>query len=229
MKALLKSGLICGSAALTVAALSNVNEAKACGPNPYVGTICLTAANFCPREYMPADGRLLPISEYDLTYAVVGNTYGGDSRQNFGIPDARARELIHSGQGPGLDHIRQGEITGFDTAKIPSLYFPKHKHEVDLSQAQISTSVKASANGATLHTPGSNYFADTTNIAANYANAPSNLMAAGTVTATTESASGSLSVTGTTPNATQAAMSAIGPQLGLTVCVAVDGQFPPRP
>jgi microcystin-dependent protein len=39
---------------------------------------------------MPADGRLLPISEWTAVFSVMGTTFGGDGKTNFALPDLRA-------------------------------------------------------------------------------------------------------------------------------------------
>lgn len=230
MKALLKTSVFCGLTVLGTFALFSGQKARACGPDPYVGSICITAASFCPRQYVLAAGQLISISDYTMTYAVVGSTYGGDDRVTFGVPDLRGREMVHSGTGPGLEEIMRGEYTGWEKGMVPYYYFPSHDHSVDLTKAIINARVYASDHAADLKTPGSNYFANTTMTAKNYASSPSNLTAAGSVTATAEAPSGTLNTTGQTPASTaaQSPVTKLGPQLTLNICVAVDGLFPPR-
>ncbi|MEW5727412.1 MAG: phage tail protein [Pseudomonadota bacterium] len=52
----------------------------------------MTAANYCPEGYyLPAIGQTLPIVNNQALYAVLGNTYGGDRKTNFRLPDLRDR------------------------------------------------------------------------------------------------------------------------------------------
>lgn len=229
MKVLLKMGTLVGGTALGVLALSTVNSAQACGPEPYIGSICITAANFCPRGYFSAAGQRISIAEYTTLYAVMGNTFGGDGRIEFGLPDARSRELVHAGTSPGLNPIQLGEYMGYDNAPIPSYYFPAHEHEIDLSKAVTTTNVLASKNAANVKIPANNYFADTTQQVTNYATTSNLQMASGTVTAKATAATGTINHTGNVPETQQRGVSPLGPQLGLNVCVAYDGSYPPRP
>jgi hypothetical protein len=62
--------------------------------NNFVGQIVLSA--FVGFSYgIPADGRLLPISQYTALFSVIGTTYGGDGRANFAVPDLRAITPSH--------------------------------------------------------------------------------------------------------------------------------------
>ncbi len=230
MKILLKTGMVSGLALLATVATSSVKEAQACGPDAYMGTICITGANYCPRDYQPLNGQLADINQYTATYAITGTIYGGDGRVTFGLPDARGRELVHVGRGPGLDLIVAGEYTGFELANIPANYFPAHTHDIDFSAAAASATASLVASNATAteFSPTGNYFADTTGNATNYSSSSNTYLAAGSVTATASTGSGTIESTGTTPP-TQSRATAIGPQMGLLFCVAMDGLFPPRP
>jgi microcystin-dependent protein len=69
--------------------LSFQNQATA--QDVMIGEIHLFAGNFVPRGWAACDGRLLPISQYQALFAIVGTTYGGDGRTNFALPDLRSR------------------------------------------------------------------------------------------------------------------------------------------
>lgn len=55
----------------------------------YLAEVFVFAGNFCPRGSLPADGRLLPISQNTALFSLLGITYGGDGRTTFGLPDLR--------------------------------------------------------------------------------------------------------------------------------------------
>ena len=42
---------------------------------PYIGEIRLFPYNFAPRDWIDCDGRLLPISQYDALFALIGTTW----------------------------------------------------------------------------------------------------------------------------------------------------------
>jgi microcystin-dependent protein len=48
---------------------------------------------------MFCEGQLLPISEYETLFNLIGTTYGGDGQSTFALPDLRGRIPIHQGNG----------------------------------------------------------------------------------------------------------------------------------
>ena len=69
---------------------------------PYVGEIRIFAGNFAPAGWMFCEGQLLPISESDTLFNLIGTTYGGDGQSTFALPDLRGRVPIHQGNGFSL-------------------------------------------------------------------------------------------------------------------------------
>ena len=66
---------------------------------PYVGEIRMFGGNFAPARLDALQGQLLPISEYETLFNLIGTTYGGDGQSTFGLPDLRGRLPIHLGSG----------------------------------------------------------------------------------------------------------------------------------
>src|SRR5512136_2546692 len=66
---------------------------------PYVGEVRMFAGNFAPAGWMFCEGQLLPISEYETLFQLIGTTYGGDGQSTFALPDLRGRLPIHQGNG----------------------------------------------------------------------------------------------------------------------------------
>lgn len=66
---------------------------------PYVGEIRMFAGNFAPAGWMFCEGQLLPISENETLFQLIGTTYGGDGESTFSLPDLRGRVPIHQGNG----------------------------------------------------------------------------------------------------------------------------------
>jgi microcystin-dependent protein len=66
---------------------------------PYVGEIRMFAGNFAPAGWMFCAGQLLPISENETLFQLIGTTYGGDGQSTFGLPDLRGRIPLHQGNG----------------------------------------------------------------------------------------------------------------------------------
>jgi len=56
---------------------------------PFIGEIRVFGFNFAPVWWLPCDGRLLPISENQELFSLLGATFGGDGTTNFAVPDLR--------------------------------------------------------------------------------------------------------------------------------------------
>ena len=104
------------------------NPAHACPSEPYIASVCITAATFCPRGYAAAEGQLLSISRNTALFSLIGTTYGGDGRTTFGLPDLRGRSPVHAGRGPGLSTIGQGQKGGRETVTQSVAQMASHSH-----------------------------------------------------------------------------------------------------
>ncbi|HSE12943.1 MAG TPA: tail fiber protein [Rudaea sp.] len=90
---------------------------------PYIGEIRMFAGNFAPAGWMFCEGQLLPISEYDTLFNLIGTTYGGDGQSTFALPDLRGRVPLHSGNGFVL-----AESGGAETVTLTASQIPAHNH-----------------------------------------------------------------------------------------------------
>lgn len=90
---------------------------------PYVGEIRMFAGNFAPAGWMFCEGQLLPISENETLFQLIGTTYGGDGQSTFALPDLRGRLPIHMGNGFIL-----AETGGAETITLTVNQIPAHTH-----------------------------------------------------------------------------------------------------
>jgi microcystin-dependent protein len=173
-------------------------------PYPYLGRIQLTASNFCPRGWAPANGQLISIGHRNL-FAVIGTIYGGDGRHTFALPDLRGRTMIGSGTGPNLPPRRIGESGGVGAIDLDVAHMPSHTHRVIGSTGVPAT---GSPLGAAFPTsPNANrpiYTSSSEN--------------------TVGMANGVLGHSGAVP----ARLDLAQPSLGLMHCIAILGEFPNR-
>jgi microcystin-dependent protein len=87
---------------------------------PYVGEIRMFAGNFAPAGWMFCEGQLLPISENETLFQLIGTTYGGDGQSTFGLPDLRGRIPIHQGNGFILAETGGAEEITLTVSQIPA-------------------------------------------------------------------------------------------------------------
>ena len=91
---------------------------------PYVGEIRMFAGNFAPAGWMFCEGQLLPISEYETLFQLIGTTYGGDGESTFALPDLRGRIPIHQGNGFILAETGGAEQITLTVSQIPAHTHP---------------------------------------------------------------------------------------------------------
>lgn len=90
---------------------------------PYVGEIRMFGGNFAPAGWMLCEGQLLPISENETLFQLIGTTYGGDGQSTFALPDLRGRIPIHQGNGMIL-----AETAGTEQVTLTVSQMPAHSH-----------------------------------------------------------------------------------------------------
>jgi len=87
---------------------------------PYVGEIRMFAGNFQPAGWLFCEGQLLPISENEVLFNLIGTTYGGDGESVFALPDLRGRVPVHQGNGRILSEMGGAESVTLRVEEIPS-------------------------------------------------------------------------------------------------------------
>ena len=113
--------------------------------NPYVGEIRLFAGNFAPQGWLFCDGSVLPISEFDTLFNLIGTTYGGDGQTTFNVPDLRGRVPVHRS-----NNFVIGQTGGSENVTLTQAPMPAHTH-----------ALRASSSTATAGSPGGNVLAAT--------------------------------------------------------------------
>jgi len=95
---------------------------------PYIGEIRMFGGSFAPAGWAMCQGQLMPISENDTLFNLIGTTYGGDGQETFGIPDLQGRLPVHQGTGPGLSTQIIGEKAGTESVTLSTAQIPVHNH-----------------------------------------------------------------------------------------------------
>lgn len=91
--------------------------------NPFVGEIRMFGGNFAPAGWAFCNGALLPISENETLFNLIGTTYGGDGQSTFALPDLRSRIPIHVGSG-----FVQAQTGGEESVTLTTNQIPGHPH-----------------------------------------------------------------------------------------------------
>ncbi len=99
---------------------------------PYVGEIRMFAGNFAPAGWFFCEGQILPISEFETLFQLIGTTYGGDGESTFGIPDLRGRIPLHQGNGYIV-----AQTGGAENVTLNSTQIPAHNHAILTANSSI--------------------------------------------------------------------------------------------
>lgn len=117
--------------------------------DPFLAEIKIVSFNFAPKGWALCNGQLLPINQNQALFSLLGTTYGGDGRVNFGLPNLQGRAPTHMGAGLTL-----GQLGGEQNHTLSIAELPTHIHSVNVSSV--------STNGG--FNPANNYFGGFNNL-----------------------------------------------------------------
>src|SRR5450432_225546 len=90
---------------------------------PFLSEIRIMSFGFPPKGWALCNGQLMPISQNQALFSLLGTTYGGDGRVNFGLPNLQGRIPAHFGSG-----FTQGGILGETAHTLTQSEMPAHNH-----------------------------------------------------------------------------------------------------
>jgi len=127
---------------------------------PFIGEIKIMSFNFPPKGWAFCNGQLLPINQNQALFSLLGTTYGGDGRVNFGLPNLQGRTPMHMGNGHTL-----GELGGEQAHTINISELPTHTHTANA--ANVAATDNAPSNGRMIsQSAGSNLYTAASNLQA---------------------------------------------------------------
>ncbi|MDF7777497.1 tail fiber protein [Sphingomonas sp. AOB5] len=168
-------------------------------PDCYLGEIRAFPWNRTPAGWLACDGQQLPVREHQALYSLIGNRFGGDTK-NFNLPDMRGRTPVHA------NGSRTSEATGVETVTLTIATMPAHQHAL---YAVTST-------------------ATTPDATANMLAAPQATSAGARPIYGTGKQDVTLDSTTLDPAGGNSAHSNMQPFLVLNYCIAIRGDYPPR-
>src|ERR1700742_3889337 len=99
--------------------------------DPFVAEIRIFPFNFAPKGWAFCDGQILPLSQNTALFSLLGTTYGGDGKSNFGLPNFQGRTPMFWQQGPGLSLYDIGQTGGEDYVSLLTSEIPSHPHTLN--------------------------------------------------------------------------------------------------
>ncbi|HSM88282.1 MAG TPA: tail fiber protein [Candidatus Limnocylindrales bacterium] len=92
---------------------------------PFLAEVRIFSFNFPPKGWAFCNGQVLPISQNQALFSILGTTYGGDGRTNFALPNLQGRVPVHTGNG-----INLGQPGGEAAHTLSISEMPAHNHPV---------------------------------------------------------------------------------------------------
>ncbi len=208
-----------------------------------MGGVIIFGGNFAPKDWAFCNGQLIPISQNQALYAILGTTWGGDGRTNFELPDLRSRVPVGMGQGRGLSQVFEGAQMGTENMTLSIPQMPLHSHDatfqgtggssgkpIDATVVVNAYSGQGNSNDPTDRYWAGNTKAGVTTINGYTDNNPDTTMATGAVKVAVSGGGGGItggnvfvSQTGGENN-----FSLMQPSLGVAFIIAQNGIFPAR-
>src|SRR5260370_5074257 len=108
---------------------------------PFLSEIRIMSFGFPPKGWALCDGQLLPINQNQALFSLLGTTYGGDGRVNFGLPNLQSRTAMHMGSGHTL-----GERGGEQGHTLSISELPTHVHSAQAPSSSSTTPSFATNN-----------------------------------------------------------------------------------
>jgi microcystin-dependent protein len=109
---------------------------------PFLSEIRIFSFGFAPKGWALCNGQLLPINQNQALFSLLGTTFGGDGRVNFGLPNLQGNVPIGVGNGHTL-----GEKGGEQGHTVSMNEMPTHLHGF---QASSTAGNSAAANNTVL-------------------------------------------------------------------------------
>ncbi|HRY42748.1 MAG TPA: tail fiber protein [Thermoanaerobaculia bacterium] len=170
--------------------------------DPFVAEIRIFPFNFAPKGWAFCDGQILPLSQNTALFSLLGTTYGGDGKSNFGLPNMQGNAPMHPGQGPGLSLHELGETGGSDTVSLLESEIPAHAHTLRADVLDIADTNVVSPTASFALSSGGTLYQSTANV--------------------------SLSGNALAPAGGDQPHNNMQPYLTLNFCIALQGVYPPR-
>jgi microcystin-dependent protein len=173
--------------------------------SPFIAEIRIFPFGFAPTGWAQCDGQLLPISQNTALFSLIGTSFGGNGKSNFGLPNMQGSVPLQWGQGPGLTDRILGEAAGEPTVTLDYTEVPAHTHALQASAHNADLDNPAPTNALARSTPSYIYKQPAG------ANAPTPL------------ANGNISTAGSSQPHNN-----LMPYLTLNFCIALQGVYPAR-
>ncbi len=118
--------------------------------NAPIGTVLSFAGSTAPKGYLVCDGQSVAVADYPDLYAVIGNTYGGDTA-SFNVPDYRETVLVGVGENT-TDTIASHDVYELGEFKDDQLQGHEHNTYKNYESGATGGAGTVTNHGGVIHT-----------------------------------------------------------------------------
>jgi len=127
---------------------------------PFLSEVRIMSFGFPPKGWALCNGQLLPINQNQALFSLLGTTFGGDGRVNFGLPNLQGNVPIHVGGGFTL-----GQRGGEQAHTLSIGEIPTHTHSANAANI-APTAGNPNNTRALSQSAGANLYGAANNLAA---------------------------------------------------------------
>jgi microcystin-dependent protein len=206
---------------------------------PFLGEIMQVGFSFAPRGWTTCQGQIVSIAQNSALFSLLGTTFGGNGQTTFGLPDARGRVFVGTGQRPGGGTYDMGQMAGTENMTLTSANMPMHTHAATFAGSPVTPTGTATLSVMTGATTQTNVPTDGAMLSqpANIGPQPVKIFVPAGTTGTPVNLAG-VEVSGAeftptgnvtvTPTGGSTPFPIMQPYLGVTTVIALNGVFPSR-
>ncbi|MDR3409575.1 MAG: tail fiber protein [Formivibrio sp.] len=129
--------------------------------DPIIGQIILWPINWVPDGWHLCDGSLLPVSQNQALFSLLGTYYGGDGRNTFGLPDLRNKVPLGAANVSAIAQVggsASAAVTSIGQVVLNAANMPTHTHAATFSgtgggPTAVSVNVAIPSVASTTATP----------------------------------------------------------------------------
>lgn len=112
---------------------------------PFVGEIRTFAFDRIPNGWLPCEGQVLQIKQYQALYTLIGSFYGPVTSTTFTLPDLRGRVMMGMGASTAIpsQNYNAGNNGGKEGIGLTANQLPPHTHEVSINSGLANKPLQA--------------------------------------------------------------------------------------
>lgn len=99
--------------------------------DPFLGEIKMLSFSWAPKGWAFCDGTIMQINQNQALFVLLGNSFGGDAKTTFALPDMRGRTPVCITTTATSPAYSRGNSGGLEAVTLTANEVPPHTHTVN--------------------------------------------------------------------------------------------------